>query len=131
MSTRDDAAKCIQYQHRTELHGRVISVENTDEIQAQNRTSYNKKRRKATPYRQGDIILIKRTQTGPGLNLCPKFLGHYRVITVLRNDRYVIQKIGEHEGPQTASTAVDNMKPWINNEDSSWSEGNHSDFEYV
>jgi RNA recognition motif-containing protein len=27
MSTSDDAEKCIQYLHRTELHGRVISVE--------------------------------------------------------------------------------------------------------
>ncbi|XP_017878065.1 SAFB-like transcription modulator [Ceratina calcarata] len=27
MSTSDDAAKCIQHLHRTELHGRVISVE--------------------------------------------------------------------------------------------------------
>lgn len=27
MSTSEDATKCIQYLHRTELHGRVISVE--------------------------------------------------------------------------------------------------------
>lgn len=27
MSTSEDAAKCIQHLHRTELHGRVISVE--------------------------------------------------------------------------------------------------------
>jgi RNA recognition motif-containing protein len=27
MSSSEDAAKCIQHLHRTELHGRVISVE--------------------------------------------------------------------------------------------------------
>lgn len=27
MSTNDDAGKCIQHLHKTELHGRVISVE--------------------------------------------------------------------------------------------------------
>lgn len=31
MSTSEDAAKCIQHLHRTELHGRVISVEKVDE----------------------------------------------------------------------------------------------------
>lgn len=32
MSTSEDAAKCIQHLHRTELHGRVISVEKVDKI---------------------------------------------------------------------------------------------------
>jgi len=27
MATSDDASKCIQHLHRTELHGRMISVE--------------------------------------------------------------------------------------------------------
>lgn len=35
MSTSEDAAKCIQHLHRTELHGRVISVEKVDEIRKQ------------------------------------------------------------------------------------------------
>lgn len=32
MSTSEDAAKCIQHLHRTELHGRVISVEKVTDV---------------------------------------------------------------------------------------------------
>ncbi|XP_011500165.1 PREDICTED: SAFB-like transcription modulator isoform X2 [Ceratosolen solmsi marchali] len=41
MSTSDDAEKCIQYLHRTELHGRVISVEKAKGDSQQN---HNRKR---------------------------------------------------------------------------------------
>lgn len=36
---------------------------------------------------------------------------------VLRNDRYLVHKAGNHEGPRQTSTSVDHMKSWI--EDSS------------
>lgn len=41
MSTSEDAAKCIQHLHRTELHGRVISVEKVDEIRKQKVKKYS------------------------------------------------------------------------------------------
>lgn len=53
---------------------RTRAREKIDKIQAQNRKSYNKKRKKATRYRQGDIVATKRIRTGPGFKLCPKFL---------------------------------------------------------
>jgi len=34
----------------------------------------------------------------------------------LRNNRYVVQREGEHEGPYKTSTAADYMKPWIRDE---------------
>lgn len=34
----------------------------------------------------------------------------YRVAKVLRNNRYLVQKTGEHEGPQSTSTASGHMK---------------------
>ena len=34
-------------------------------------------------------------------------------IRILRNDRYDVPKVGEHEGPQMTSTAADHMKTWI------------------
>ena len=58
---------------------RIRAREKNDEIQAQNRKSYNK-RKEATRYRQGYIVAIKRT--GPGLKLYPKFLGPDRLIRV-------------------------------------------------
>ena len=57
-------------------------------------------------------MAIERTQGGPGLKLHSKFLGPYSVVKILRNDRYVVQREGEHEGPRTTSTAADHMKWW-------------------
>lgn len=49
------------------------------------------------------------------------------VTRVLRNDPYVVQKIG----PQTTSTAVDHLKPWTNDGYGSLSENNDSDCENI
>ncbi|XP_068980970.1 uncharacterized protein [Bombus flavifrons] len=81
------------------------------------RRAFNKRRKKATTYKMGDLVAIKRTQGGPGLKLHSKFLGPYHVVKVLRNDRYIVQREGEHEGPRTTSTAADHMK-WWNADDS-------------
>jgi len=82
-------------------------------IQDENRRNYNKKRKKAFRYREGDLVAIRRTQQGPGLKLPHKYLGPYEVIKALRNDRYILRKVGEHEGPYQTSSAADFMKPWI------------------
>lgn len=69
-----------------------------------------------------DIVAIKRTQQGPGLKFSHKYLGPYEVTRVLRNHRYVLRKIGEHEGPLQTSSAADFIKPWFesdNDEDES------------
>ncbi|XP_076481410.1 uncharacterized protein LOC143303716 [Bombus vancouverensis nearcticus] len=81
------------------------------------RKVFNKRRKKVTAYRTGDLVAIERTQGGPGLKLHPKFLGPYRVVKVLRNV-YIVQREGEHEGPRTTSTAADHMKWWnVNDSD--------------
>ncbi|XP_050488749.1 serine/threonine-protein kinase fray2-like [Bombus huntii] len=66
---------------------------------------------------ESERYIHKRMQRGPVLKLHPKFLGPYRVIKVLRNDRYIVQREGEHEGPRTTSTAADHME-WWNADDS-------------
>jgi len=58
-------------------------------------------------------VAIRRTQQGPGLKLAHKYLGPYEVTKALRNDRYILRKVGEHEGPYQTSSAADFMKPWI------------------
>lgn len=82
-------------------------------VQRENRITFGKKRKAATKYNENDLVAIKRTQLGPGLKLANKYLGPYSIIKVLRNDRYVVQKIGEHEGPMKTSTSADYMKPWV------------------
>ncbi|KAL0103493.1 hypothetical protein PUN28_017622 [Cardiocondyla obscurior] len=64
-----------------------------------------------------DSKAIKRTQTGSGLKCAAKFLGPYQIIKALRNERYIVRKVGEHEGPNETSTAVDHMKPWVEDDD--------------
>ncbi|CAK9801710.1 Transposon Ty3-I Gag-Pol polyprotein [Anthophora plagiata] len=110
-------------QVRTEAKKRIA------EIQAENRRAFNKKRKKATRYKTGDLVAIKRMQAGPGLKLHPKFLGPYRVVKILRNDRYMVQQEGEYEGPQTTSTTADHMKLWATDKDSDAS--NTSDGENI
>lgn len=92
------------------------------EVQAQNRKTFNKNRKEAVKYKQGQLVAIKRTQAKPGLKFHAKYLGPYRIVKVLRNNRYVVQKAGEHEGPQTTSSAADHMKPWLINEENDFSE---------
>lgn len=87
------------------------------EIQQENLKSFNKKRTTALKYKDGDLVAIKRTQFGPGLKFRNKYLGPYCITKVMRNDRYAVTKIGEHEGPQETSTSADFMKPWLNFDD--------------
>ena len=91
---------------------REKAAEKIVKMQEENRKSYNKKRKEATKYKDGDLFAIKRTQFGPGLKFSAKFMGPYRIVKIMRNDRYAVQKVGEHEGPQQTSTSADNMKPW-------------------
>lgn len=92
---------------------RQAAREKIVEVQKENLEGFNKKRKKAHKYVNGDIVAIKRTQFGSGLKFRNKFLGPYRVIRVMRNDRYTVEKVGEHEGPQETSTSADHMKSWL------------------
>ncbi|XP_070518834.1 uncharacterized protein [Cardiocondyla obscurior] len=84
-------------------------------IQAENKRTYNRNRKEAINYQIGDIVAVRRTQSGPGLKICPKFLGLYKVIGALRHARYIVEKVGNHEGPKRTSTAADYMKRWPRN----------------
>nr|XP_012218147.1 PREDICTED: uncharacterized protein LOC105669667 [Linepithema humile] len=80
-------------------------------IQEENKRTYNKKKKVPPQYRENDLVTIKRTQGGPGLKFAAKYLGPYRVKKTLCNERYIVEKIGEVEGPRITSTAADHMKP--------------------
>lgn len=86
--------------------------EKIQKTQEENRRGFNKHRKPANVYEEGDLVAIQRTQLGPGLKLKGKFLGPYRITKLLRGDRYVVEKVSEHEGPQHTSTAADHIKPW-------------------
>ncbi|KAG5320741.1 MOS1T transposase, partial [Pseudoatta argentina] len=91
---------------------------NIRKIQCENAKTFNKRRKEAYLYREEDLVAIKKTQVGPGSKFAPKFLGPYRISKVLRNDRYLVTRVGDHIGPQQTSTSADHMKPWVSDIDS-------------
>ncbi|EZA49824.1 hypothetical protein X777_11805, partial [Ooceraea biroi] len=111
---REAAIETFQ-QERMEL--RREAKKNISKIQEENRKTYDRRRKSPNEYRINDVVAIQRTQLGPRLKVRPKFLGPYKVSTELRNDRYIVDKLGEHEGPKRSSTSADHMKPWPNIED--------------
>lgn len=84
-----------------------------EKIQRENRRTYNKKRIKATVYKPGDMVAMKRTQLAPGSKFSSKYIGPYQVSDVLCKDRYAVVKMGEHEGPQSTTVSADHMKRWL------------------
>jgi hypothetical protein len=76
-----------------------IGVLETKLKKKKNRREYNRKRKKASTYREKDLVAIKRTQQGPGLKLANKYLDPYEIVRILRNNRYIIRKVGDHKGP--------------------------------
>lgn len=92
----EDSALFLE--HRCEI--RQQARKTIAKIQEENKRNYNKKRKKPNTYKEDDLVAIKQTQSGPGLKFAAKYFGPYRIKQVLRNDRYVVQKIGEGEGPR-------------------------------
>ncbi|GFV28228.1 transposon Tf2-6 polyprotein [Trichonephila clavipes] len=78
---------------------------NIQKIQAENKRTYDRKRKRAPGYQKGDLVAIQRTQFGSGLKLRPKFLEPYKVIEVRPRDRYNLERVGNHEGPKLTSSA--------------------------
>ncbi|GFU53558.1 blastopia polyprotein [Trichonephila clavipes] len=72
----------------------------------------NKHRKPIYNYKPRGTVAIQRTQFGTGLKLRPKYFGPYEVTKVNKRDRYEVQKIGQHEGPNVTSTSADKMKKW-------------------
>ncbi|GFS62982.1 uncharacterized protein TNCV_2054521 [Trichonephila clavipes] len=72
---------------------RYDAKKNIETLQSENRKTYNRRRKKASLYKEGDLVAIQRTQFGAGLKLRPKFLGPYKVTKVNSKDRSVIRKV--------------------------------------
>ncbi|GFU10931.1 hypothetical protein TNCV_2934251 [Trichonephila clavipes] len=90
---RNDAKKNIETLQSEKIERRITEEE-----------------RKASLYKEGDLVAIQRTQFGAGLKLRPKFLGPYKVTKVNSKDRYEVEKVGQHDGPNSTTTSADLMK---------------------
>lgn len=83
-----------------------------EKISNENRKTFNQKRKKAHNYKIDDLVAITKTQFSTGAKIKPKLHGPYKVIKSVGNERYEIEKLGQHDGPSKTSTSADNMKPW-------------------
>ncbi|UYV83872.1 hypothetical protein LAZ67_X000478 [Cordylochernes scorpioides] len=82
-------------------------------IQEENRNTFNKKRKKAFVYKEGDLVVIQKTQFATKSKLYPKYIGPYKVIKIKPNDRYNVEKFSDFEGTNRTSCSADLMKPWF------------------
>ncbi|GFY35668.1 uncharacterized protein TNCV_2619601 [Trichonephila clavipes] len=83
---------------------------NIETLQSENRKTYNRRRKKASLYKLDDLVAIQRTQFEVGLKLRAKFVGPYKVRKVNPKDGYEVEKVGQHEGPNSTTTSADLMK---------------------
>lgn len=83
---------------------------NIKKFQEISNAQYNKKYKIPNSHKTGDLVKIKKTQFGIGLKLQPKYFGPYRIKTFKSHNRYEVEKVGLHDGPQWTSTAVNFVK---------------------
>lgn len=81
-------------------------------IQQENRKSFNANRKPAKKYNINDLVAITKTQFQTGAKLKSKNAGPYKITKIKGNERYDVEKIGNHEGPSKTSTLAEYMKPW-------------------
>ncbi|GFS90478.1 uncharacterized protein TNCV_4096881 [Trichonephila clavipes] len=66
-------------------------------------------------YKEGNLVAIQRTQFGTGLKLRTKFLGPSKITKVNSRDRYEVEKVGQHDSPNSTTTLADLMKHFYTN----------------
>lgn len=82
-------------------------------VQAENQKTFNAKRKTASAHFEDDLVAIKRTQFINGNKLAENFYGPYRITKVKPNERYDVEKVGSHSGPNITSTSAEYIKRWM------------------
>lgn len=91
---------------------RQQAKENILKIQEQNKRNFDQKRKEASNYEIDDLVAIKKTQFSTGAKLKPKNVGPYKITKIKSHDRFDVEKVGNHDGPNITSTSVDHMTKW-------------------
>ncbi|GFU59554.1 uncharacterized protein TNCV_2012431 [Trichonephila clavipes] len=79
-------------------------------LMSENRKIYNRRRKEKLRYKESRFSEDSKRTHRAGLKLRPKFLGPYKVTKVNSKDRYEVEKVGQHEGPNSTATSADLMK---------------------
>lgn len=102
--------------HRLDLQELRAGIKTHIEKQREQKERYDRSRRDAVKYAEGDLVLMRITSdptTGSSRKLHPKFKGPFRVRKVLMNDRYEVEDLREGYRRRRTVAAADNIKPWI------------------
>lgn len=91
---------------------RTQAKSNMEKIQSENKQTFNKKRKDAPVYNNDDLVAITKTQFSQRSKLKPKLLGPYKITKFMGNERYEVEKVNKHDGPNKTTTSGDNMKKW-------------------
>jgi len=91
--------------------------ESIEHSQKYNKDYFDRHHKKAHKYKEGDYVVIRNFENKMGVSkkLIPYMKGPYEVIKVLRNNRYVIKSLDEHDGanrPYSGTWSAENMRPW-------------------
>lgn len=110
-----DTDKSIQ-EEREELRDAAKLV--NQKIKEYNKVQYDKRHKKPSKYKEGDLVMIKITQHKPGINkkLTPKFKDPYQIKKLLNKNRFVVTEIPGFnltQKPLNTILSSDKIKPWI------------------
>lgn len=113
----DSVIKTIEYELIENFNDerntiRQEAKQHIQEVQAEYKKTFDKKRKHDLGYKVNDLVAIKRTQFLAGRKLANEYLGPYEVTKIKRNGRYDVRKAGNFEGPNNTSTSGDFMKLW-------------------
>lgn len=92
---------------------RLDAKHQIQKIQNENKQTFDKKRKAAKSYTVNELVAIKRTQFVNGNKLAEHFFGPYKVTNKKANERYDVEKVGNHSGPNITSTSAEYMKKWF------------------
>lgn len=101
--------------------------------QEKQKQSYDRDRHPARVYAEGELVKITKTNfqnEGKSKKLLPIYVGPYRVIKILGNDRYRVASIPGLKGTRNkrqTTVAADRMRPWVNIAALEVDESNNSD----
>ncbi|KPJ07652.1 Retrotransposable element Tf2 155 kDa protein type 1 [Papilio machaon] len=91
----------------------------TDNEQIKQKRYYDKSRKPAHAYAEGDLVKITKTclyNEGQSKKLMPSYIGPYRVTKILGTGRYVVAPVPglcNTQGKRPTTVAADRMMPWI------------------
>lgn len=103
-------------EERTKLRDSVQIVNRA--IQEYNKLKYDKRHRKPSQYKEGDLVLVRSLQHSPGTNqkLLPKYKGPYQIKAVSKKNRFVVTDVPGFsltQKPLNTIFSSDKLKPWI------------------